>query len=77
MEGVYIKVKDLSLHIQNKYFQNKDIVSLDEIIGLLEDIDDELEDVEDKYNDLQQDLEDNYIPRPMSDYTGSSYDDRF
>lgn len=30
-----------------------------------------------KIKELKQDLDDNYIHRPMSDYTGNSYDDRY
>ncbi len=30
-----------------------------------------------KIKELKQDLDDNYIHRPMSDYTGDSYDDRY
>lgn len=37
----------------------------------------EIDEIQEKYDDLYQDLQDNYILRPKSDYTGDSYDDRF
>lgn len=52
-------------------------MSIEELISYIEDLVDKVEDLEDKYQTLQQNLEDNYISRPMSDYTGDSYDDRF
>lgn len=77
MDEVYIKTNSLSSHIQKKYFNNKDIITIDDLISTLEDVDSELEELDDKYTKLEQDLEDNYVSRPMSDYTGDRYDDRF
>lgn len=47
------------------------------ITSIFEDLIYEIDRLEEKYKDLEQDMEDNYIKRPMSDYTGDRYDDRF
>ena len=47
------------------------------ITAIFEDLICEIDRLEEKYEDLEQDMEDNYIKRPMSDYTGDRYDDRF
>mgnify|MGYP004642825027 CR=1 FL=1 len=47
------------------------------ITSIFEDLIYEIDRLEKKYEDLEQDMEDNYIKRPMSDYTGDRYDDRF
>ena len=44
---------------------------------MIEDLTCEYEVLQEKYEDLERDLEDNYIHRPMSDYTGDADDDRF
>lgn len=80
MKEVYINIKDFGELFIGKYlYENtgKDIISIEELIGILEDEIAEKEVWQKKYEDLEKDLEDNYISRPMSDYTGDSYDDRF
>lgn len=47
------------------------------ITSIFENLIYEIDRLEKKYEDLEQDMEDNYIKRPMSDYTGDRYDDRF
>ena len=37
----------------------------------------EIDRLEEKLEDCEQDKEDNYIPRPMSDYTGDLEDDQY
>ena len=44
---------------------------------MIEDLTCEYEVLQEKYDDFKQDVEDNYVSRPMSDYTGDAYDDRF
>lgn len=81
MNEVYINIKDMQegwlQHKLEKWYPTKDLLSIDDLLGLIEDLAGEVDDLKDELEDLQQDLEDNYIPRPMSDYTGDRYDDRF
>ena len=72
MNEIYIKTTDLSTWMKVKYFKNKDLVSVEELIGLIEDIDDDLEALQEKYDDLEQDLHDNYKPISHSEMYGIS-----
>lgn len=59
------------------YKSKAELVTYDDIISMIEDLTCEYEVLQEKYEDLERDLEDNYIHRPMSDYTGDADDDRF
>lgn len=59
------------------YKSKADLVTYDDIVSMIEDLTCEYEVLQEKYEDLERDLEDNYIHRPMSDYTGDADDDRF
>ena len=76
MEEVYIKTEDVNKWI-GKYFPNKDLISIGDLIGCIEDLDGEVEHLKEKIEDMEQDIEDNYVHRPNSFYTGDPYDDRF
>lgn len=53
------------------------LITYDDIVSMIEDLTCEYEVLQEKYDDFKQDVEDNYVSRPMSDYTGDAYDDRF
>ena len=72
MDEIYIKTTDLSTWMKVKYFKNKDLVSVEELIGLIEDIDDDLEALQEKYDDVEQDLHDNYKPISHAEMYGIS-----
>ena len=59
------------------YKSKADLVTYDDIVSMIEDLTCEYEVLQEKYDDFKQDVEDNYVSRPMSDYTGDAYDDRF
>ena len=59
------------------YKSKAELVTYDDIVSMIEDLTCEYEVLQEKYEDLERDLEDNYIHRPMSDYTGDADDDRF
>ena len=77
MNEVYIKAEDLNSWIIKHLPSDKDLYSINDLIGAIENLDCELDILQEKYDDLEQDLHDNYRPLPMSEYTGDSYDDRF
>lgn len=60
MDEIYLKTNELNSWIA-KYF-DKDLISIDDLIGVIEDLDGEVEDWKMKYEELQNDLEDNYRP---------------
>lgn len=60
MNEVYILKDELNSWI-SKYF-NKDLISIDDLISCIEDLDEEIDRLKDKIEDLEQDIEDNYKP---------------
>lgn len=67
MDNIYIKKEDLyqykgTYEVFNRLFENKDLISIDDLISCIEDLDSEVEDWKMKYEELQNDLEDNYRP---------------
>lgn len=64
MDSVYIRVSDLNKWT-GKYFKDKDIVSVEDLLGVIEDLEDEKEYYREKYEELQEDLEENYKPIPI------------
>lgn len=72
------KLKDKIEKITITDYDFKDnFLPSESITSIFEDLIYEIDRLEEKYEDLEQDMEDNYIKRPMSDYTGDRYDDRF
>lgn len=80
MEEVYINIKDLNECFLKKYLEKtfkKDLISINELLGLTEDLISEVEYLQDEYRDLQQDLEENYRPIPYAEQVGISDRDFF
>lgn len=72
------KLKDkIEKIISTDYDFKGNFLPSESITSIFEDLIYEIDRLEEKYEDLEQDMEDNYIKRPMSDYTGDRYDDRF
>lgn len=65
MNELYIKVEDLGY--LDKYFKDKDIISVDKLIAKMEDLDSELEAIKEEYEDYKEMINDNY--KPISKYT--------
>ena len=64
MDSVYIKTEHLNSWI-SKYFKDKDLISIEDLIGLIEDLADEIEHWKEKFEDLEEDVRENYKPIPM------------
>ena len=62
MDNVYIKADDLNKWILRHLQEGKDLYSINEILGAMEDMDDEIENLKDKLRDIERDIEDNYKP---------------
>lgn len=60
MDNVFIKKDELNEWIA-KYFK-RNLISIDDMLNVIEDLDGEVEDWKMKYEELQNDLEDNYRP---------------
>ena len=52
MDNIYIKTNELNEWI-SKYFKNKDLISIGDLIGCIEDLDSEVERLNDEIKDLQ------------------------
>jgi hypothetical protein len=59
MNELYIKVEDLGY--LDKYFKDKDIISVDRLIAKMEDLDAELEAVKEEYEDYKETVKDSCI----------------
>lgn len=70
MDNVFIKKNELSEWTQ-KYFK-EELVSVDDLIRVIEDLDNEIENVKEKYEDFKQMVLDNYIPRSSNSIYGVS-----
>lgn len=63
-----------------KWFDAENIegyIEQDDLIDIIDSLLYEIDMKDNDYRQLEIDIEENYIPRPMSDYTGDRYDDRF
>lgn len=79
---MYLEISEKLLNEVKKitgydYKSKAELVTYEDIVSMIEDLTCEYGVLQEKYEDLERDLEDNYIHRPMSDYTGDVYDDNF
>lgn len=66
MNEVFVKVEDFKL--LKKYFKNYDFVSIDELCGLVEELDYQIEVLEEKVKDMEDDIEQFYEPKKFNPY---------
>lgn len=55
-----------------KFFKDKDFVSIDDLLGVIEDLDCEVERLNEKITDMRQDVEDFYTPKTPYEILGIS-----
>lgn len=65
MDEVFIDIRKENAWIR-KYFDT-DFVSIEQLLGTIEDLDGIIEDWKEKYQDLEEDLRENYKPIPYSE----------
>lgn len=66
MNEVFVRVEDFKL--LKKYFKNYDFVSIDELCGLVEELDYEIDVLEEKVKDMEDDIEQFYEPKKFNPY---------
>lgn len=66
MDEVYIDIRKENAWIK-KYFENKDLVSIGDLISVIEDLDGKIKHWKEKYEDLEEDLRENYRPIPYAE----------
>lgn len=73
MNNVYVKKEDLG-EIVGKHF-NKDLISIDDLISLIEELDYHIDRLEEDIEDTKEYYEDNYKPRNNYSLYGVSESD--
>ena len=58
MENVFIKTEQYAL--LKKFFKNQDLISIEDLIALIDDLSYDLDRMNEEYKDLLQDMQDNY-----------------
>lgn len=61
MEKLLVDIREESKQIK-RIFKNKDLISINDLLSKIEELDDDKEYLEDKIKDMEQDIEDNYKP---------------
>lgn len=64
MDSVYIKKSDLNSWI-GKYFPNKDLISINDLLSTIEELDADYEHLKEEFDDFKQNVEDNYKKKGM------------
>ena len=62
MDNVYIKKEDVNRWI-GKYFPKKDLISIDDLIGCIEDLDSEIESLKMKLEEQEENCKENHISK--------------
>ena len=60
MDEIFMRTITLPQWLCEKYFNNKNFVSIEDLVGIIEDLDNDLEYTKEKLEDFKQDVEDNY-----------------
>ena len=66
MDSVYLRKDDLPTWI-TAYYENQELVSIDDLISCIEDLQSEADEWKYKYEELERDLEENYKPISKAD----------
>ena len=66
MEKILVDIREESEQIK-RIFENKDLISIEDLLSKIEELDDDKGYLEDKINDIEQDIEDNYKPISKSE----------
>ena len=60
MDKLYIRTIDLADWLVNKYFKDKDLITIDDLLGLIEDLDSKANNKENELNDIIEDRDTNF-----------------
>ena len=66
MEKILVDIREESKQIK-RIFENKDLISIEDLLSKIEELDDDKGYLEDKIKDMKQDIEDNYKPISKSE----------
>lgn len=74
MNDVLIRTKVLPHWIDDKYFKGTDLATVEDLIGVIEDIKDDRDFLQDEYDNYKQYVKDNYKYMEQKEQIG--YDER-
>lgn len=60
MDEIFMRTATLPQWLCEKYFNSKDFVSVEDLVGIIEDLDNDLEYEKEEFEEFKQDVEDNY-----------------
>lgn len=69
MNEVYIRQADLNRWI-GKYFDGKDLISIDDLLCCIEELDETIESLNEQIEKLKYDMQEFYTPIPKSEFYG-------
>ena len=75
MNNVYISVTELSSYIQERYFKNKDLITIEDLIWEFEDLYSDYQHLIEEFEDFKRDVEDNY--KPITQREAIGYDENW
>lgn len=70
LSEIYLSTDVFSNWVKDKYFVDKDIITLDDLLTKFEDTLDDLERTQEEYNNFKKDVEDNYKPLTTAEQIG-------
>ena len=71
MDEVFIRKEDLNKW-EAKYFPNKDLISINDLLDVITDLDSDVTYLKEKIEDMEQDIQDNYRRISVSEQVGIS-----
>lgn len=74
MENIFIKADEIPRNLVDEYFRDKDVVSIDDLIATLDDVDWKLKDLQDDFENFKEEVNDNYKFVGQAEQIG--YDER-
>lgn len=70
MDKIFIKTQDLTSWLAKKYFENQDIISVDDLINAFENTAIALENCQDDFDSFRENVQQNYKPMSISEQIG-------
>lgn len=58
-DNIFIKKEDVNKWI-GKYFPKKDLISVEDLLGCIEDLDSEIQSIKEEYEDYKENVKENY-----------------
>ncbi len=60
MDNIFISTEEIPRNLVDEYFRDKDLVSIDNLIAILDDVDYQLKSLQDEYDNFKENVNENY-----------------